>query len=388
MRNTIIILLICIISLPVSAQSVKELQKKQQALQEQLQQTDEMLKQTKKDETATENKLNLLNQDINTRKELIVNLRAEITALEAEMNILFQERSSLQEQLNEAKMDYAKLIRETHYANIQQSPLLFLLSAKTFQQLIRRVQYMRQFAQYRKEQVARIENLQTDIDIQNYLLAERKVNQSSALELQQREQQQLSIDQRKQQNMLSELKKKEKDLRQKQKKQQKAMDDLNKQIEDLIAKQVKDNKSLTKEQQLIAGGFEANIGRLPWPVEKGFISGKFGKHQHPIHANVTINNKGIYIQTTSGMQARAVFEGVVTWCAQMNGSYAVIIQHGNYRTVYSQLKSIKVKQGDKVKEKQEIGEILTNTNEDNKTELYFQIYKERTILDPSLWLTK
>lgn len=88
------------------------------------------------------------------------------------------------------------------------------------------------------------------------------------------------------------------------------------------------------------------------------------------------------------MQARAVFEGVVTWCAQMNGSYAVIIQHGNYRTVYSQLKSIKVKQGDKVKEKQEIGEILTNTNEDNKTELYFQIYKERTILDPSLWLTK
>ena len=162
----------------------------------------------------------------------------------------------------------------------------------------------------------------------------------------------MSIDQRKQQNMLSELKKKEKDLRQKQKKQQKAMDDLNKQIEDLIAKQVKDNKSLTKEQQLIAGGFEANIGRLPWPVEKGFISGKFGKHQHPIHANVTINNKGIYIQTTSGMQARAVFEGVVTWCAQMNGSYAVIIQHGNYRTVYSQLKSIKVKQGDKVKEKQ------------------------------------
>lgn len=388
MRSKFIILLICIICLPASAQSVKELQKKQQALQEQLQQTDEMLKQTKKDETATENKLNLLNQDINTRKELIVNLRAEITALEAEMNILFQERSSLQEQLNEAKIDYAKLIRETHYANIQQSPLLFLLSAKTFQQLIRRVQYMRQFAQYRKEQVARIENLQTDIDIQNYLLAERKVNQSSALELQQREQQQLSIDQRKQQNMLSELKKKEKDLRQKQKKQQKAMDDLNKQIEDLIAKQVKDNKSLTKEQQLIAGGFEANIGRLPWPVEKGFISGKFGKHQHPIHANVTINNKGIYIQTTSGMQARAVFEGVVTWCAQMNGSYAVIIQHGNYRTVYSQLKSIKVKQGDKVKEKQEIGEILTNTNEDNKTELYFQIYKERTILDPSLWLTK
>lgn len=374
--------------MPLAAQSVKELQKQQKALQEQLQQTNEMLQQTKKDETATENKLNLLNTDINTRKELIDNLKTEISALDSEMNILLQERSSLQAQLEEAKSDYAKLIRETHYANIQQSPLLFLLSAKTFQQLIRRVQYMRQFAKYRKEQVARIENLQTDIDIQNYLLQERKVSQSSALEMQQREQDKLAIDQRKQQNMLAELKKQEKNLREKQKKQQKKVDELNKQIEKLIAQQVKDNSSLTKEQQLISGGFEANQGRLPWPVEKGFISGKFGKYQHPIHANVTINNKGIYIQTTSGMQARAVFEGVVTWCAQMNGSYAVIIQHGNYRTVYSQLKSIKVKQGDKVDAKEEIGEILTNSNEDNKTELYFQIYKDRTILDPSLWLTK
>lgn len=374
--------------MPLAAQSVKELQKQQKALQEQLQQTNEMLQQTKKDETATENKLNLLNTDINTRKELIDNLKTEISALDSEMNILLQERSSLQAQLEEAKSDYAKLIRETHYANIQQSPLLFLLSAKTFQQLIRRVQYMRQFAKYRKEQVARIENLQTDIDIQNYLLQERKVSQSSALEMQQREQDKLAIDQRKQQNMLAELKKQEKNLREKQKKQQKKVDELNKQIEKLIAQQVKDNSSLTKEQQLISGGFEANQGRLPWPVEKGFISGKFGKYQHPIHANVTINNKGIYIQTTSGMQARAVFEGVVTWCAQMNGSYAIIIQHGNYRTVYSQLKSIKVKQGDKVDAKEEIGEILTNSNEDNKTELYFQIYKDRTILDPSLWLTK
>jgi septal ring factor EnvC (AmiA/AmiB activator) len=374
--------------MPLAAQSVKELQKQQKALQEQLQQTNEMLQQTKKDETATENKLNLLNTDINTRKELIDNLKTEISALDSEMNILLQERSSLQAQLEEAKSDYAKLIRETHYANIQQSPLLFLLSAKTFQQLIRRVQYMRQFAKYRKEQVARIENLQTDIDIQNYLLQERKVSQSSALEMQQREQDKLAIDQRKQQNMLAELKKQEKNLREKQKKQQKKVDELNKQIEKLIAQQVKDNSSLTKEQQLISGGFEANQGRLPWPVEKGFISGKFGKYQHPIHANVTINNKGIYIQTTSGMQARAVFEGVVTWCAQMNGSYAIIIQHGNYRTVYSQLKSIKVKQGDKVDAKEEIGEILTNSNEDNKTELYFQIYKDRTIVNPSEWLAK
>ncbi|MBR5328273.1 MAG: peptidoglycan DD-metalloendopeptidase family protein [Paludibacteraceae bacterium] len=373
--------------LPATAQNVQELQKQQKVLQKQLQETKEMLKQTKKDETATENKLNLLNEDINTRKELIVNIQDEITALDGEMTLLTQERDSLQVKLEEAKADYAKLIRETHYADMQQSPLLFLFSAKNFQQLIRRVQYMRQFAQYRKEQVNLILSLQAEIDDQNMQLAERKQTQSDALQLQEHEQEILTADQRKHESMLKELKKKEKDLIAKQKKQQKKVDELNKQIDELIAKQVKNSK-LTKEQQLIAGGFEANKGRLPWPIEKGFISGHFGKHQHPIHANVTINNKGIYLQTVSGAKARAVYEGEVTWCAQMNGSYAVIIQHGNYRSVYSQLKSICVKQGDKVQAKQVIGEIMTNTSEDNKTELYFQIYKDRTIVNPSEWLAK
>jgi septal ring factor EnvC (AmiA/AmiB activator) len=373
--------------LPATAQNVQELQKQQKVLQKQLQETKEMLKQTKKDETATENKLNLLNEDINTRKELIVNIQDEITALDGEMTLLTQERDSLQVKLEEAKADYAKLIRETHYADMQQSPLLFLFSAKNFQQLIRRVQYMRQFAQYRKEQVNLILSLQAEIDDQNMQLSERKQTQSDALQLQEHEQEILTADQRKHESMLKELKKKEKDLIAKQKKQQKKVDELNKQIDELIAKQVKNSK-LTKEQQLIAGGFEANKGRLPWPIEKGFISGHFGKHQHPIHANVTINNKGIYLQTVSGAKARAVYEGEVTWCAQMNGSYAVIIQHGNYRSVYSQLKSICVKQGDKVQAKQVIGEIMTNTSEDNKTELYFQIYKDRTIVNPSEWLAK
>lgn len=387
MRVRWMIIMVVWALLPATAQNVQELQKQQKVLQKQLQETKEMLKQTKKDETATENKLNLLNEDINTRKELIVNIQDEITALDGEMTLLTQERDSLQVKLEEAKADYAKLIRETHYADMQQSPLLFLFSAKNFQQLIRRVQYMRQFAQYRKEQVNLILSLQAEIDDQNMQLAERKQTQSDALQLQEHEQEILTADQRKHESMLKELKKKEKDLIAKQKKQQKKVDELNKQIDELIAKQVKNSK-LTKEQQLIAGGFEANKGRLPWPIEKGFISGHFGKHQHPIHANVTINNKGIYLQTVSGAKARAVYEGEVTWCAQMNGSYAVIIQHGNYRSVYSQLKSICVKQGDKVQAKQVIGEIMTNTSEDNKTELYFQIYKDRTIVNPSEWLAK
>ena len=388
MKLKFIVYILCLLAMPVAAQNVKELQKQQRQLQQQLEETAKMLKQTKQSETATENKLNLLNNDIKTRKKLINNIQGEINALNGEMHTLRQKRSDLQAELEIAKQDYARLVRETHYAEMQQSPLLFLLSADNFQQLVRRIQYMQQFAAYRKEQVKRIESLQTEIDIQNTLLEERKQNRSTALQSQKREQDKLTRDERKQKDMLQSLKTKEKNLLAKQKEQQKKVDALNKKIEELIAKQVRTTTTLTKEQKLIAGGFEANQGRLPWPVEKGFISGYFGKHQHPIHEHVTIDNKGIYLQTVNGADARAIYEGEVTWCAQMNGSYAVIVQHGNYRSVYSPLKKIYVKQGDKLTAKQAIGEIVTNTHEDNKTELYFQIYKDRSILNPSLWLAQ
>ena len=388
MKKIITIHIALLLALTMSAQSVKELQKQQRELQQQLEQTSNMLKQTQQNEKATVNKLNILNNDIKTRKKLINNIQSEISGLNVEMEQLRDKRSELQLELEACKAEYAHLVRETHYADLQQSPLLFLLSSDSFQQLTRRIQYMQQFAEYRKQQIKKIESIQAEIDEQNSQLEERKKDRSAALKNQKREQDKLSSDERKQKNMLESLKKKEKELLAKQKQQQKKADELNKKIEELIAKQVRTTTTLTKEQKLIAGGFEANQGRMPWPVEKGYISGHFGKHKHPVHEHVTVDNKGIYLQTVSGAYARAIYEGEVTWCAQMNGNYAVIIQHGNYRTVYSPLKKIYVKQGDKVKAKQAIGEIVTDTSEDNKTELYFQIYKDRSIINPGLWLAQ
>ena len=388
MKKIITIHIALLLALTMSAQGVKELQKQQRELQQQLEQTSNMLKQTQQNEKATVNKLNILNNDIKTRKKLINNIQSEISGLNVEMEQLRDKRSELQLELEACKAEYAHLVRETHYADLQQSPLLFLLSSDSFQQLTRRIQYMQQFAEYRKQQIKKIESIQAEIDEQNSQLEERKKDRSAALKNQKREQDKLSSDERKQKNMLESLKKKEKELLAKQKQQQKKADELNKKIEELIAKQVRTTTTLTKEQKLIAGGFEANQGRMPWPVEKGYISGHFGKHKHPVHEHVTVDNKGIYLQTVSGASARAIYEGEVTWCAQMNGNYAVIIQHGNYRSVYSPLKSIKVKQGDKVTAKQAIGTIYTDSNEDNKTELYFQLYKDRSILNPSLWLAQ
>ena len=282
------------------------------------------------------------------------------------------------------------MVRQTHYARMQQSPLLFLLSSESFQQLTRRARYLTEFAHYRQQQVARIENTQAEIDTQNELLQTNKNDKQKALSSRKREQENLQRDERKQKTMLNQLKSKEKDLNKQIQQKQKKVAELNKKIDEMVRKQAEkaSKTSLTKEQQLLAGGFEANKGRLPWPVEKGIISGHFGKQQHPLHEHVIIDNKGIYIQTTAGTKARAVYKGEVTSCFIIAGTYAVIVQHGNYRTVYSNLTSLNVKQGDHVDTKQVIGTIFTDPEQDQKTELYFQIYKDMNIVNPELWIAK
>ena len=373
-----------------AADSVKDLQNKQKKLQEEIEQTNQMLTQTKKDENATLNKLQLIGQNIKTQKKLIRTLDNEITALNLEMKKLNLTRDSLQKVLNAYKEEYARMVRQSHYAQMQQSPLLFLLSSDSFQQLVRRARYMQEFARFRKEQVRRIENTQAEIDIQNNLLQSNKNDKQSALSTRKREQANLQRDERKQQTMLNQLKTKEKDLSKQLQQQQKKVAELNKKIDEMIRKQAEQasKTTLTKEQQLLAGGFEANKGRLPWPVEKGMISGHFGKQQHPVYTQVTMDNKGIYLQTVAGAKARAVYKGEVTSCFMVANTYAVIVQHGNYRTVYSNLSKLNVKQGDTVETKQTIGTIFTDPEQDQKTELYFQIYKDRNLLNPELWITR
>lgn len=370
-------------------QSVSSLKSQREKTLQELEQTKKMLEQTKKNETATVNKLNILSKDIQTRKRLISDLNYEILGLDQEMAQLTAKRDSLQNDLVSLKEDYARLVRETHYAIADESPLLFILSAKDFQQMLRRIRYMSEFQQFRKLQVARIENTQAEIDTQNELLLENKSGKEDALRVHKQQQDNLARDEKKQKAMLDQLKKKESDLRVQQRNQQKKADELNRKIEEMIAKEVQkgQGQKMSKEQTLIAGGFEKNRGRLPMPTENGFISGHFGVQAHATLDKVTVNNKGIYIKTTAGSKARAVYDGEVTSTFVMSGTYAVIITHGNYRTVYSGLSAISVKKGDKVKAKQQIGTIYTDPDQDNATILFFQIWQDKNILNPENWIS-
>ncbi|MBR6018512.1 MAG: peptidoglycan DD-metalloendopeptidase family protein [Paludibacteraceae bacterium] len=392
MRRILLIVLAAILSCGIcpAEESVKSLKKKQAELQKQMSTTNRMIQQTKKDQKATMNKLSLLNQNIKTQKQLISAIGQEIDALDQQIATNTKRRGELQKELERLKADYAQLIRESHYAQLQQQPLLYLISSENFQQLLKRVQFLQRFAETKSEQARRIQQTTARLNEKNSQLRANMSDKQTTMRAQQREQDNLARDERRQQAMLNQLKQQEKDLSAKLKAQQKKSEQLNSRISDLIRKQAEQQAkkgSMTKEQQLVQGDFEKNKGRLPWPIEKGHISGQFGKHKHPVHERVIVDNKGIYLQTPQGGDARAVYKGEVTSCFMMGQTYAVIIQHGNYRTVYAGLSKLYVKSGDKVETKQKIGRIYTDPEQDNKTELYFQIYKGRDILNPSVWIS-
>ncbi|MDD3079397.1 MAG: peptidoglycan DD-metalloendopeptidase family protein [Paludibacter sp.] len=415
--NIFLLIVILIINLSgLQAQTVKELERQRKQTLQMLESTNKMLNETKKSQKSSINKLSILNKNINERKKLIKNISSEINQLDTEMGRLSNESRVLNNKLKVLKNDYAKLVQEEHVNRSIYNKIMFVLSAKTFDQSYRRLRYLQEFTSYRKEQVYEIENIRNQILQKNDSLNQHKTTKVKVVQQKEVEAKKLTTDQTKEKSVLNGLKKKESQLRTNLKKQQKKADDLNKKIERLIAEEIRkaeekrraeakksgsketktDSKSsssgvyaLTKEEKLISGNFAANKGRLPWPTSNGYISGHYGIQPHPVLKHVTTNNKGIYIQTPAGSNCRAVFEGTVTQRFSIPGSNnAVIIQHGEYRTVYANLTSIYVNVGDKVSAKQAIGKIYTDSENDNKTELYFQIWKGRTLQNPESWITK
>ena len=441
-KSCIVVVFLSVMVCTLQAQSVKELEKQRNKTLQLLESTNKMLNETKKSQRSSLNKLTIINKNIVERKTLINNIRKEINELDGEMQRLNQEKRLLENRLSTLKRDYARLVQEAHLNRSVYTKIMFVLSANSFDQSYRRLRYLQEYSDYRKQQVRKIENVKTQIVVKSDSLNRNKQTKVEVVKQKEVEANKLTNDQKKEKVMLTDLKKKEKKLMDDLKKQQKIANDLNNKIARIIAEEIrkaelkrkaeqeraaaeerkrlaaeqkkqgtksstpsseKEAKKaekqapvqsasvsmLTKEEKLISGNFSANSGRLPWPTDKGFISGHYGVHPHPVLKHVTTNNKGIYIQTPTGTNARAVFEGEVTQRFSIPGSNnAVIIKHGEYRTVYANLTSIYVNVGDKVSAKQSIGKIYTDGDNDNKTELYFQIYKGRTLLNPEGWIAR
>lgn len=405
-----LIVSLCLLQ-PLFPQSIAELEEKKKQALENLAQTNKLLNETQKSKQGSVNKINLIKRNIKERKTVIQSLNSQIEALERNIGVLRTEKQQLEERLRYLKADYAKLIRETHVRRNHFSPLLFILSSDNAGQAYRRFRYLQEFSDYRKKQAFEIQRVTAQLAVKEKNLTNDVDKKERVLTEKEREAKKLESDRQQESKMLTQLQKKEKKLKDQQKKQQRQANELNNKIQKLIAAEIRKDEErrrqaanesakesgkpvpttfeMSKDEKLVAGNFERNKGRLPLPVEKGFISGHFGVQPHPVLKHVTTNNKGIYIQAPSGSSARAVFEGVVTQCFMVPGSNsAVIVKHGNYRTVYSNLTEIYVKEGDKVSTKQRIGKIFVDTENDNKTELYLMIYRDTSIQNPELWLAR
>ncbi len=413
MRKIFLFILLTVFSVVGNAQTkaIKDLKAQQKKTMEQLALTSKLIDQNKKNTSTSLSKLTLLGKQIEIRQSLIDQINNEISLTSAEIENLKLEIEKGEKELQMLKEEYANLVYHAYWRHNSMEKLMFILSANSFSQSYRRFRYLQELSIYRKEQAQQIEQLTAQLNQKLGLLQTTKQEKEKALNVKKIESQQLTNEKNKQAVLVQNLKAQEKSLLKKLNAEQKKINQLNDKITKLIAEEERKAQerarlaaqksgkpapvqssttyALTKEEQLIAGNFEKNKGRLPWPVEKGFISGKFGLQPHPVLAHVTTNNKGIYIQTEQNAVARAVFEGEVTQRFAIPGNnYAVIIKHGNYRTVYTNLVNIYVKEGDHVSAKQAIGKIYTDTEDGNKTELYFMIYKDKELQNPELFLSK
>lgn len=411
MKYKLLILLLLSVAF-ATAQTRQQLEQKKKKLNQEMQTTSRLINETKKSRKGTENQLVLTRQSIRQGQEYIELLNTEINVLNHDIDSIQYSRNQNLLRLEQLRAEYAinvrLLYRQSHRNAF--SMLLYIISADDFTQGFRRFRYLQKLSSRRRAKAQEISDLTDSLTTQQNLLTNTRTQKEVSMDERENQQRILEQRQREQNKQLNSLKKKEKELTAKQKNQRAQIDKLEKKIQEAINAEIarqqaaakkknqgNSNKGssgstsyeLSKEEKLIAGNFAANKGRLPRPVERGNITGHFGVQPHPYLEKVTINNKGIYIQSPSGTEARAVFEGVVTKVFSISGSnQSVIIRHGNYSTVYSNLSSVYVKAGDKVTARQKIGKIFTDTENGNKTELYFLMYKDRDILNPESWLAR
>ncbi|MGM9759499.1 MAG: murein hydrolase activator EnvC family protein [Parabacteroides sp.] len=414
--------------------AVKQLEKQRKATLEAIESTNKLLKETKATAKNSLKRLNLLSQQIESRKKVISLLSEEMGEIDKEIAALRRQIVDLEWELKEKQTNYGKSVQSLYKRHMSQDKLLFILSAHSFSQSLRRIRYLREYADWQKKQAQAIHQKQDEIQAKRKELEQTRASKAKLLGTREAESKQLALEEENQKKEVSQLNKKQKELQAELKKKQAQANALNKQIERLIAEEIAraeaeakaarekanrnkgtsgNNKSdqvapvetapkreervadtkggyaMTREEKKLSDTFSGNRGRLPYPVAgRHVIVGRFGQQQHQELKHVQTNSNGIDIQTSPGSDARAVFNGVVTRVFVLPGyNNSVIIRHGNYLTVYSNLSQVYVKAGDKVTTRQAIGKIFTDTEEGNSTVLHFQIWKERTKLNPEPWLS-
>lgn len=389
-----------VLVLPISAQKTrKQLEADRKRIQKEIKQVNKLLFAEKNKEKNALEDLNDINKKIQVREDLINALNLEAKALNSEIQSNEKQIEELESKLEKLKKDYGEMIYKSYKSRSQQSRLMFVLSSKSFYQAFKRVKYMDQYAAFRKKEGEEVV-VQTDLVKQlNDSLVFQKQLKDTLLANEEDEKLKIETDKKSQEKLISQIKRQERkyesQLKKKQQQEKTIADNIDKLIREAIAKSnaKKGNTNsntfaLTPEAKALASRFEQNKGRLPWPVDNGIVTRRFGRQPHPIYKNAQINSTGIHIATKKGTNAESIFNGeVLAIQVQAEGRKSVLIRHGNYISVYNNLETTYVKTGGKVKTGQALGKVFTDRIT-GKTKLIFVLLNNTKRLNPSSWILR
>ncbi len=390
----IVLLLFLIMPLcDVLSQNRKDLENERKKTQDEIEYTNNLLKLTQQKRQKSVQEFILTNKKIESRKTNIRQINNEINKIDTDIGKEQEAINALQNDLVKLRKEYEKLIYQAYKTKQTSDKLMYILSSSDFNQAFLRLKYLHQYSKHRNNQIKSIEATKLQLEKRVNELEDLKNDKNSLLYEISSENKKLVVEKRQKEKLLKDLTNKEKQLKAEIDKKQRLARELNTKIQKLIAEEIEKSKKgsktyrLTPEEKLIDDQFSSNVKRLPWPLERGIVTEKFGEHNHPVLKGIKVRNDGIDISTEKSSKVRAVFNGTVRNVFVIPGlNKVIIIRHGSYLSVYSNLIEVYVKPGQNVKTKQNIG-ILANDDKSDVSVLKFQIWKENEKLDPERWLT-
>jgi Membrane-bound metallopeptidase len=390
---------LCVVS--SYAQKTKaQLQKEKQRNLEKIKETEKILTETSAQKKNSLGELTALNRRIEQQESLIKSIKGEISLLEGDIDENNQIIEALEKDVTKLKEEYASMLFSAQKASGKVDKLTFLFSAKSFDQLLMRLKYMEQYGKARKDQAEAIAKVQTILSDQVKIIEGKRQEKQNLLADEEKENNQLTNLKGKQRTLVKSLEKEEKKLKRDLETTRKAVAELDELIAKIIREEIERAAREARERELkkknnekveaapdvvaLSNSFEGNKTKFPWPVS-GFISLKFGTQNHPVLKGIVIQSDGINIQTQQGEQVKAIFGGEVRAVAFTPGiGTTVLVNHGDFFTVYTGLKEVSVKKGDNIAINHQIGKVISNP--DGISELRFKIYRNTTALDPEQWL--
>jgi septal ring factor EnvC (AmiA/AmiB activator) len=375
----------------INCQSKNELEERRKKTLEEINYVDNLLKETAKEKNESLDELKIIGRKLNLRENVINGLREEIELLNDRISLNSVAIEMMGNDMVILKQDYKKAVLNSYRSSKGNSEIGYILSARDFNQGYKRLKYLQQITKFRRQETEVILELKREIEISK---KKQEEDLGKISDLKSKEEQQKNLlqgEKDSKQKMVKSLSNKEKQLQRDLEEKKR----IAKRIENEIAKLIEEERrkgttpDLSPELKLISDNFAENRGKLPWPVEKGVITNHFGIQEHPVLKYVTENNIDIEITSFGDTPVRAVFKGEVRSVFSIRGANtAVIIRHGKYLTVYLNMVDVKVKTGDKVETKQEIGKVFRDSGNGDKTILKFMVCEEKVNLDPELWISK